>query len=427
MAVKICDSMTGSGKTSAAIKFMTNNDGPFIYITPYKEEYHRIIECCPSKWFCTPGRYPSKLDNMIPLLRDQRNIASTHVLFSSYTPEIVRLIREGHYTLIMDEAFEVISQDETTADDIKELLRKNAIAIDPETYQVRWLDDGYEGSSFRDFMLRAKSGTLLYYEEKFLFWMFPIEVFNAFDDVIVMTYMFEAQNQRYYFELNHVKYSYIGIKKLGDLDYEFCSVEEETPYTLPLNRMITIFDRKKQNALGTPDTSDFKKQKSSTMLSSRDLKKAKKAKKELFSSAGKNIYNVFHNYYQAPPGTTMWSVLKNSQELIDTRRYKDDFVECTARATNKYSDRDSLAYIRNIFMNPFLKNYYKEHGCKINEDQYALSELIQWVWRSAIRNGKPIRIYLPSSRMRILFQEWIDAISNGREVRERKPNISENE
>jgi len=37
-----------------------------------------------------------------------------------------------------------------------------------------------------------------------------------------------------------------------------------------------------------------------------------------------------------------------------------------------------------------------------------LSELIQWVWRSAIRDGNSINIYIPSSRMRNLFIEWLN-------------------
>lgn len=42
------------------------------------------------------------------------------------------------------------------------------------------------------------------------------------------------------------------------------------------------------------------------------------------------------------------------------------------------------------------------------EDDYALSEMIQWVWRSAIRDGKEIWVYIPSRRMRELFQNWLN-------------------
>ena len=426
--------MTGSGKTSAAIKYMRQHDEHYIYITPYVSEYKRIIEQCPERNFQTPAEEPSKLANTLPLLRQHCNIASTHALFASYTPEIVALIKAGGYTMIMDEAFQVIDTMEATSQDVKDLLRRNMIAIEPDTYIVRWLDDAYDGTSFQDLMLRAKSGTLLYYHDTFLFWMFPIEVFNAFENVIVMTYMFSAQNQRYYFEMNNVEYDYIGIRKLGPLDYEFCHVEDETPYILDLQNKIHIFDNAKLNSIGTPLLKDPKRMRIDTSLSAQKLK-AKKRDPNYYDLIGKNIYNYFHNYCHATAGSTMWSILSDYKPAnkkkrdgqrekschVDTRRYDDDYIECTARATNQYSDRKYLAYVRNIFMNPFLSMYYRDHGCTINEEEYAVAELIQWVWRSAIRNGEDIYIYLPSARMRILFQEWIDKVSCGEEVRDRRP------
>ena len=51
---------------------------------------------------------------------------------------------------------------------------------------------------------------------------------------------------------------------------------------------------------------------------------------------------------------------------------------------------------------------------EINKDFYALSILLQWIWRSRIRNIKDtpeqrkIDLYLPSSRMKRLLLEWLD-------------------
>jgi hypothetical protein len=40
-------------------------------------------------------------------------------------------------------------------------------------------------------------------------------------------------------------------------------------------------------------------------------------------------------------------------------------------------------------------------------DLYAVSEMVQFVYRSAIRDGRPITLYAPSDRMRRLFQKWL--------------------
>ena len=54
------------------------------------------------------------------------------------------------------------------------------------------------------------------------------------------------------------------------------------------------------------------------------------------------------------------------------------------------------------------KNFFLQHGIAVDEDGYALSEMLQFIWRSAIRDGKEIWIYVPSIRMRGLLERWID-------------------
>ena len=43
---------------------------------------------------------------------------------------------------------------------------------------------------------------------------------------------------------------------------------------------------------------------------------------------------------------------------------------------------------------------------EIDQDRYAISVLIQFVFRSAVRKGEPIKLYLPSLRMRELLERW---------------------
>ena len=47
-----------------------------------------------------------------------------------------------------------------------------------------------------------------------------------------------------------------------------------------------------------------------------------------------------------------------------------------------------------------------------NEDIWALSELIQWLFRSAIREEKEVNLYMPSSRMRSLLKDWLDSCTD---------------
>ena len=83
------------------------------------------------------------------------------------------------------------------------------------------------------------------------------------------------------------------------------------------------------------------------------------------------------------------------------------FVACSIKATNKYSDRHLCLYCVNRFLQPQIADFYEKRGFPIDEDVYALSEMIQWIWRSAIRKGEPITVYIPSERMRKLFLDWL--------------------
>ena len=54
-----------------------------------------------------------------------------------------------------------------------------------------------------------------------------------------------------------------------------------------------------------------------------------------------------------------------------------------------------------------------ETGCLflLGEEMFIwamLKELLQWVWRSRIRNGKPKVLYLPSPRMMSIFLGWLE-------------------
>ena len=87
---------------------------------------------------------------------------------------------------------------------------------------------------------------------------------------------------------------------------------------------------------------------------------------------------------------------------------KKCFAPINSRATNEYGDRKYVAYTINRYMKPMLKNFFMGKGINVNEDKYALSEMLQFIFRSAIRNGEKINIYIPSKRMRELLLDWIE-------------------
>ena len=83
------------------------------------------------------------------------------------------------------------------------------------------------------------------------------------------------------------------------------------------------------------------------------------------------------------------------------------------RATNEYRQATNVAYLANRFCDPNIVKFFGTRGIKIDNDAFALAEMIQFIWRSAIRDNKPINLYIPSKRMRTLLIRWLDEVSQG--------------
>lgn len=94
-----------------------------------------------------------------------------------------------------------------------------------------------------------------------------------------------------------------------------------------------------------------------------------------------------------------------------TGRFRNNFLQTNARATNKYRGCTDIAYMVNRFADPNIMKFFHTHNIAVDADAYAQSEMLQWIWRSAIRDGKPINLYIPSRRMRELLIDWIKSVS----------------
>lgn len=401
MNISVCDSIMGSGKTNAAINLMNNDEkGRYIFITPYLDEVERIKAECGGKRFVSPeNKGRGKLDNLHTLLADGRNIASTHALFSAYTPKTCELLEKGGYTLILDEVFGVVNVLDKHADDIRLMVDSGLIAIE-DGGRVRWLDDGYSGNDYRALKETAQAGNLFLYGNCLLFWTFPVRVFASFVHVLILTYLFDAQLQKYYYDLNGITVRYIGTKKTEN-GYVFTDEPEPPDFVRTIKGRIHILNDRKLNAIGT---------RRHALSASWFCEHRRREKRDSITRLKNNLVNVFRNRWKVPAQQKMWTTFKAHKNVLAGKGYTKGFVPCNLRATNEYRGRTHLAYCANIFFNPFLKKYFISRGAQVDEDKYALSELVQWIWRSSIRDGGEIWIYIPSHRMRGLLEGWLDSL-----------------
>ena len=123
-----------------------------------------------------------------------------------------------------------------------------------------------------------------------------------------------------------------------------------------------------------------------------------------------NIYNFFRSHTKANSKELLWTTFKEYKGVIKRKGFTKSFAPINCRATNEYGNKTAIAYIGNRFFKPTIKNFFTFNNIAVGkqfEDKFALSEWVQFIYRSAIRNNKPIDVYIPSKRMRTLFLEWL--------------------
>ena len=118
--------------------------------------------------------------------------------------------------------------------------------------------------------------------------------------------------------------------------------------------------------------------------------------------------NYFINKRKTKTSDNLWTTFKDYKSLLNGKGYGRGYVALNKRASNEYAQKTSVVYPVNRYINPGIKNFFLKHDVDVNEDGFALSEMLQFIWRSAIRKGEEIYVYIPSVRMRNLLKQWIN-------------------
>lgn len=398
--VTVIDSIMGSGKTSWAIQHMNeaSSEQKFIYITPFLSEVQRVRESVTNRKFVEPVQKGNgKMDNLKKLILNGCDIVSTHALFQKADDKLIELLKVNRYTLILDEVMNVVEEFPLNKDDFKLLQSNNMISVEEDTGLIRWNDESeFQQTKYDEIKILSKKGNLIYFENSILFWLFPVSVFKAFKDIYIMTYLFQCQEQKYYYDMHKLEYSYKAVQKLNDT-YVLVDHASKEPYDKTLLKsLINIYDGKLNDIGEEPyslSDSWYKKDKNSLLV----------------EQMQKNIYTYFKNNVKTSTKLNMWTCYKAHKNKLKGKGYTKGFVSHNARATNDYKDKVSLAYTINRFMHPYKYKFFKAHSVEVNQDMFALSELLQWIWRSQIRDGKPINLYIPSKRMRTILKDYLES------------------
>lgn len=446
MRITVIDAPCGAGKTTWAIQEMDSHpEQAYIYCSPLLDELKRIKAASREHCFWEPENYDStKIDDFNHLLADKKDIVVTHQTFLNATQETLSLISEGEYRLVIDEALEVISEfnsiDSVEKDqtqmikpgDIKFLIDNEHIGVD-DGGKVRWNGAVYAQGKFEELARLSYLGRVYLARGKLMVCIFPPEMFSLFSEISILTYLFEGSVLDAYFSIFGMEYAKASVRndegKMVVTDYD-SSIDQA--FRTEARELITLCNSSKLNE----DRVNY----SSTWYKNHAPKQKKGGEKspEFLKIKGhlttffKNIAVLDGMKAKAANGDIMWSCPKEykdtlkgpgytfirritkeetegltPKEIEELKKELDCWVPCNAKATNDYADRWALAYCCDLSLNPMLAGLFADHGVRFSQEQFALSALIQWVWRSRVRKGEPVYLYLPSRRIRKLFRDWL--------------------
>ena len=393
--IKIIDSIMGSGKTQKAISMINErNKDKFIYITPYLDEIKRVKESTAknNKMYEPLYKGTSKQEDLHKLLREGKSICSTHALFQKSNQITRDALAANNYILILDEVMDVVEQlSDFTNDDLKTLTETDKLAYIEDDYLL-WNSDkiDYDGR-YNDIKSMALNKNLIFIDGQLLFWNFPVDIFAYFKEVYILTYMFDCQIQRYYYDFHDIEY-----EKFQVLDTELIPYSKELNLQRisELNKLINVYE----GSLNTVGDKDYS-------LSMSWFKRDDGTLQGILQS---NLYNWFNNINRdAKAKYRLWTTFKSYKGKLKGKGYTNRFISLNIRATNEYRKTYVLAYCSNRFVKPNLIKFFSKRGISVNQDEYALSEMLQWIWRSRIREEKEIQLYIPSKRMRTLLLQYL--------------------
>lgn len=417
--VEILDGIMGSGKTRGIIDWIDDNykTERFIYVSPLISEVEqggRLDQELKYAKFHSPNTESSgtKSEDLLSMLKQGLNISCTHSLYLLMNKEHLREIGKQGYVLIIDEEVGVISNySKYSGADLDSLVTLGCIERQESDGMLVWKSDdlSFDKPTHKYHTLKRNIESGVVYtakrSNKMVLTQLPVKLFTVTKRTVIITYMFEGNILSCFLKLKGVKYK------------PFNDVTLDTVDKSKVKDLITLYEIKGK----WKEIEKFKM--SNTWYSADSAYKNSTAKdikmiENFISSFARNTDCTYSDLmYTFPKDKRFDSKNKkriSPKALIDRVEVRGDkehlervWLATQTRATNIYRHKTHLVHAFNRYPNTSIQSYLQDYGQGVDQDVFALSELVQWVWRSAIREGKPITLCVVSPRMRKLFLTWL--------------------
>jgi len=450
LTFRIVDSPMGIGKSSALMTYIRFNvsyqeddyveslkrTGFFgdlehkrfiIFVSTIKERDERFLRELKAK---RPEQPPYN-KSILKLIRDGENIVTTQSLLSFFNEETIKAFRKSPYpyTAYFDEIpplFREVVGSKQKKDSFGAiarfgisdvlLMQKDGIVARKGEQLVYNLNSEYARQSsahkvFDAIRTLSRSCDLYPYGEKqgkftSIIAFMKRELFSCFDQCWFFSYLTRDSMLARYCAMNDIAMVYYHVEK-GYIKRNPEGTYQET-YPRGIERLVILDDER-----FNPDES----------LSKEWYKAARSGKNE---EGLKKLLGCFRSAYTfmkqrgVRSNTFFFTTFTAYQSMLesDGRHFPTlkRFLPCNAKATNDYSDCTGVAYLCNRFFDVNCANFLAQKAkeannpdLKFDNDNYALSELLQFIWRSNVRmadSDMPVYVWVPNKRMRKLLQDF---------------------
>lgn len=410
--IEVLDALPGCGKTYAVFNYMAaRQEDKWIYVSPMKKEINeRVTEECERaaiRFFIATERNEheennTKVQQALEALKQGENIACTHNLLLRFTQEHIDLLELQGYNIVCDEEIEMISAyNELKKGDVAYLLEKGSISIDAVTGKVSVIDQMLAGTKY-DRMKRHADMECLYaalQRNEFLVTQISPKVIHASKRFILLTYNYNGSIMDTFMKMN-------GFDSKPVQGIQLYKSSEQV--IKQLKDLITVIE--------TPSVKKWHLNNPNTLTATWW---SKSPSDEDLTALSKACHSIM-NYSKIVSEDTMITLPKANTGLdsnLKGKKFKvksldlcSSYVQSKARATNEFAHKELCLHLYNLYPNMSVSIYMLERGFACNPEVYALNTIVQWVFRSRVRKGEPIKVAFFSKRMHNIFKQWLMSV-----------------
>jgi hypothetical protein len=247
----------------------------------------------------------------------------------------------------------------------------------------------------------------------------PPAMFEAANEVIVVTYMFSTSAMNSFMLLHGYTVEYLVIPELVEAEKKIKVMLRDKLKIIEIKAVDKFFETYKDTALSHAWWDKAIKDGNAAVMFKKIsswLNNDKEHKDSFyFSTPSTVVKNSDSSISRAKPLLDRIKIKYLIDNLVHIKENKDTGVEevvpnwlaNNTRATNKYKERTLCICLMNVYPNLGVQHYLKDYGVPVDADSYALSEILQYIWRGCIRDHKEMSVYIGSKRMKRLVQEWL--------------------